>query len=201
MPPVAGCVTVWVAGWPAASVTRVTGTAQRPPRALGLSGPVCTGQKRDSCRLGWPLRDVSVLDQGRLGITAVLEEAALHQAVGDATVMNAQLGQLAAFGEGLPQVTIQVLPFSSGAHPASGAGPLEALELADATSPGVVHPASRPSALAWTTRQPALPWPGRQRRRQDEHRNARAGCPGTLVAFPSGEVSEAPAVRRAAASR
>jgi len=83
------------------------------------------------------IRQQAILDQGRLDVTVVLGEAALHQAVGGATVMRGQLGQLGAFGEDHPQVTIQVLPFSRGAHPASGTGPLAALELA--TSLGVVH--------------------------------------------------------------
>jgi hypothetical protein len=81
-----------------------------------------------------PIRQQAILDQGRLDVTIVLGEAALHQAVGGATVMRGQLG---AFGEDHPQVTIQVLPFSRGAHPASGTGPLAALELA--TPLGVVH--------------------------------------------------------------
>jgi hypothetical protein len=43
--------------------------------------------------------------------------------------MTAQLEQLAAFAEDLPQVTVQVLPFSRGAHAASGSGPLAVLQL------------------------------------------------------------------------
>ena len=42
--------------------------------------------------------------------------------------MTAQLEQLAAFAEDLPQVTVQVLPFSRGAHAAS-LGPLAVLQL------------------------------------------------------------------------
>jgi transcriptional regulator with XRE-family HTH domain len=85
------------------------------------------------------IRQQAVLDQGRLEITAVLGEAALRQQVGDAEAMNAQLDQLAAFAEDLPQVTVQVLPFSHGAHAAIGAGPLAVLELAGSQSLGVVH--------------------------------------------------------------
>ena len=85
------------------------------------------------------IRQQAVLDQGRLEITAVLGEAALRQQVGATEAMNAQLDQLAAFAEDLPQVTVQVLPFSHGAHAASGAGPLAVLELAGSQSLGVVH--------------------------------------------------------------
>ena len=38
-----------------------------------------------------------------------------------------------------PQITIQVLPFASGAHPAGASGPLSILRFADAPSLGVVH--------------------------------------------------------------
>jgi transcriptional regulator with XRE-family HTH domain len=67
------------------------------------------------------IRQQSVLGQGRLEVTAVLGEAALCQAVGGATVMGSQLRQLAVSGEDLPQVTVLVLPYSRGAHAASGA--------------------------------------------------------------------------------
>jgi transcriptional regulator with XRE-family HTH domain len=109
--------------------------------ALGLAsadpGLPAVGQHRVAQAV--MIRQQAIFDQGRLEITAVVGEAALRQAVGGAAVMRTQLGQLAAFGEDHPQVTIQVLPFSRGAHPASGAGPLAALELAGAPSLGVVH--------------------------------------------------------------
>jgi transcriptional regulator with XRE-family HTH domain len=49
-------------------------------------------------------------------LTAVLDEAVLHRAVGGARVMAAQLEYLAESAD-LPSVTIQVIPFSVGAHP------------------------------------------------------------------------------------
>jgi transcriptional regulator with XRE-family HTH domain len=85
------------------------------------------------------IRQQAVLDQGRLEITAVLGEAALYQQVGGAAVMGSQLGQLAAFAEDLPQVTVQVLPVSRGAHAASGSGPAAVLELGGNLGLGVVH--------------------------------------------------------------
>jgi transcriptional regulator with XRE-family HTH domain len=105
------------------------------------------------------IRQQAILDQGRLDITAVLGEAALRQAVGGAAVMRAQLGQL-AFGEDHPQVTIQVVPFSRGARPASGAGPLAALELAGARPWAWSTSAACPAASTWRTRQPSPATPG-----------------------------------------
>jgi transcriptional regulator with XRE-family HTH domain len=49
--------------------------------------------------------------------TAVLDEAALHRVTGGPKVMRAQLERLIEAAR-LPNVTIQVLPFAVGAHPA-----------------------------------------------------------------------------------
>jgi transcriptional regulator with XRE-family HTH domain len=53
----------------------------------------------------------------RLRLSAVLDEAVLHRVVGGPDVMRAQLDHLME-SAGLPYVTIQVIPFSRGAHPA-----------------------------------------------------------------------------------
>ncbi|MGW2326136.1 helix-turn-helix domain-containing protein [Streptomyces sp. NPDC001700] len=57
----------------------------------------------------------SVLREGRrpLRLHAVLDEAVLRRGVGDAEVMRAQLRQLAELAA-LPQVRLQVLPFTAG---------------------------------------------------------------------------------------
>lgn len=52
-------------------------------------------------------------------LVAVLGEAALHNEIGGPQVLKTQLEHLLAVGK-LPNVTIQVLPFTAGAHPASG---------------------------------------------------------------------------------
>ncbi|MFJ8794290.1 helix-turn-helix domain-containing protein [Streptomyces sp. NPDC102462] len=52
---------------------------------------------------------------GQLVFWMVLSEAALHQEIGDAETMRGQLAHLASF-EHNPQINIQVLPFSAGAH-------------------------------------------------------------------------------------
>jgi hypothetical protein len=48
---------------------------------------------------------------------AVLNEAVIRRALGGSQVMSAQLAHIAAIAE-LPTVTVQVLPFSAGVHPA-----------------------------------------------------------------------------------
>jgi transcriptional regulator with XRE-family HTH domain len=49
---------------------------------------------------------------------AIVDEAVLHRVVGGPAVMAAQLEWIIKIGADLPNVTIQVLPFSAGAHPA-----------------------------------------------------------------------------------
>ena len=56
--------------------------------------------------------------------------------------MRAQLGHLAAVSEGSRGLTIQVLPFASGAHAAAGTGPAVVLRFSQAPSLGVVQLAS-----------------------------------------------------------
>jgi transcriptional regulator with XRE-family HTH domain len=107
--------------------------------SLASADPGLPAGSRDRAAEAVMLRQQGVLGRGGLEVTVVLGQAALCQAAGGAAVMGAQLGQLAAFGEDLPGVTVQVLPFSCGAHAASGAGPVTVLELAGSPSLGVVH--------------------------------------------------------------
>lgn len=51
-----------------------------------------------------------------LRLWAIVDEAALHRPVGGRDVMKAQLGRLAE-AVGLPQVTVQALPYDVGGHP------------------------------------------------------------------------------------
>jgi transcriptional regulator with XRE-family HTH domain len=66
---------------------------------------------------------------------AVLDEAVLHRVVGGPRVMEAQLDRLVA-AAGLPNVTLQVIPFTVGAHPGLESN-FNILELPGPT-PGVV---------------------------------------------------------------
>jgi transcriptional regulator with XRE-family HTH domain len=54
-------------------------------------------------------------------IRLLLDEAVLHRSVGGPKVMEAQIAHLIEMSK-LPQVTLQVVPFSVGAHPAVGFG-------------------------------------------------------------------------------
>jgi transcriptional regulator with XRE-family HTH domain len=84
-------------------------------------------------------RQQLILKERRPELAVVIGEAALHQVVGGTEVMRAQLTHLAEMSDTHPQITIQVLPFTGGAHPASGSGPLSILRFADAPSLGIVH--------------------------------------------------------------
>ena len=69
------------------------------------------------------------------GFAVVLDEAALHRMVGGRRVMAAQLAKILDISA-LPNVTVQILPFALGAHPALESN-FTILRLPDPT-PGVV---------------------------------------------------------------
>jgi transcriptional regulator with XRE-family HTH domain len=75
---------------------------------------------------------------GARRISVVLGEGALRQQVGGPAVMAGQLRHLARLAAGIPAVTIQVLPFSAGAHAAAGGGSLTILRFPGAPGLGVV---------------------------------------------------------------
>jgi hypothetical protein len=76
---------------------------------------------------------------------AVVDEAALRRPVGGPGVMRAQLERLLAAAE-LPRVTLQVLPFGAGAHPAM-VGAFTVLRFEDRELPDVVYVEHLTSAL------------------------------------------------------
>ncbi len=71
-----------------------------------------------------------------LDLWVILDEAALIRLVGDATLMRVQLDKLVEMAE-RPNVTLQVLPFSTGAH-AGMDGTFAILEYDDEVDPDVV---------------------------------------------------------------
>jgi transcriptional regulator with XRE-family HTH domain len=75
----------------------------------------------------------------RPAVHLVIGQAALHQEVGSPAVMEEQLRQLARAAADSGRVTVQVLPFESGAHAAAGDGSLEILEFTGVEGLGVVH--------------------------------------------------------------
>jgi transcriptional regulator with XRE-family HTH domain len=68
---------------------------------------------------------------------AVLNEAVIRRAVGGAQVMREQLSRIAEMAA-LPHVTVQVLPFSAGAHPAME-GAFRILGFPEPVDPDVVY--------------------------------------------------------------
>jgi transcriptional regulator with XRE-family HTH domain len=76
-------------------------------------------------------------DANPLRCWAVLDEAVLRRAAGGPHVMTAQLEHLVEAAR-RPNVTLQVLPFSRGAHPGSGSG-FTILSFPWPTDPGVVY--------------------------------------------------------------
>jgi transcriptional regulator with XRE-family HTH domain len=72
-----------------------------------------------------------------LKLHALIDEVALRRMIGGPTVMSAQLDHLLTVGA-LPNVTIQVIPFSQGAYgPLSG--PMILLSFADPDGPGLAY--------------------------------------------------------------
>jgi transcriptional regulator with XRE-family HTH domain len=76
---------------------------------------------------------------------AVIDEAVLHRAVGGPEVMGEQLARLREVAE-LPHVTIQVVPFATGAHPGME-GPFLILGFPEQADPDVVYVDSTPTGL------------------------------------------------------
>jgi len=76
-------------------------------------------------------------DERPLRLWAVIDEAALHRVVGNRQVMVEQLEHLVEQSH-LPHVTVQVLPFDTGAHPGIS-GQYSILEFPDASDSSVVY--------------------------------------------------------------
>jgi hypothetical protein len=68
---------------------------------------------------------------------AVIDESALRRPVGGRDVMRAQLRHLVEVAD-LPRVTLQVMPFSQGGHPAAG-GSFTILRFAEPDLPDIVY--------------------------------------------------------------
>ncbi|MBH0779182.1 helix-turn-helix domain-containing protein [Nocardia bovistercoris] len=84
-------------------------------------------------------------------VWVVLDEAALHRPVGGRRVQRDQMRHLITLGE-LPNVTIQVLPYSAGEHAAAGSA-FSILRFAEPELPDVVYLEHLTSALYLDRRQ------------------------------------------------
>ncbi|MGD0246491.1 MAG: DUF5753 domain-containing protein [Streptosporangiaceae bacterium] len=72
-------------------------------------------------------------------LIVIIAEGALHQQVGGAGIMRGQLTRLAELVGSSPQLTIQVLPFASGAYPDFGVGGLDILAFAGTPDQGIIR--------------------------------------------------------------
>jgi transcriptional regulator with XRE-family HTH domain len=108
-------------------------------RAIAAAEPgYVSDQQREDAVAAKAVRRQAVLSgSGRLSV--VLGEGALHQVVGGADVLAGQISHLARLSREAPAITLQVLPFSAGAHVGAGSGSLAILRFPDAPSLGVVY--------------------------------------------------------------
>ncbi|HZF77174.1 MAG TPA: helix-turn-helix transcriptional regulator [Acetobacteraceae bacterium] len=111
-------------------------------------------------------RQQRLTDDAPLELWAVLAEGVLHQQVGGPAVMRAQLEHMIEVAE-LPNVTLQVLPFSRGAH--SGMfGPYLVLSFPQVASLDLVL-TETPTGNIWMEREPEVAY---YRRLFDDARTA-----------------------------
>jgi transcriptional regulator with XRE-family HTH domain len=80
-------------------------------------------------------------------LAVILGEGALHQAVGGPEILAGQIAHLARLSGESADITIQVLPFSAGAHAAAGAGSLTIMRFAQAPGLGIVHLEALPGGV------------------------------------------------------
>ena len=108
-------------------------------RAVAAAEPsYLTEQQREDAVAAQAARRQAVLSGGRR-VGVVLGEGALHQEVGGSGVLAGQISHLVKLGAEFPAITIQVLPFSAGAHAPAGGGSLVVLRFPDSPSLGVVY--------------------------------------------------------------
>lgn len=81
-------------------------------------------------------RQERLSDLSELQLWAVMSEATLLRPVGDATILREQLNHLVAMAE-QPNITVQVMPFRAGGHPALG--PFVQLSYPEEWHPDVVY--------------------------------------------------------------
>ncbi len=108
-------------------------------RAIAAAEPgYTTDQQREDVVAAKAVRRQGVLS-GKRRFWVILGEGALHQEVGGPGVLARQISHLVQLSDDFPDLTIQVLPFSAGAHAAAGSGSLAILRFPDAPSLGVVY--------------------------------------------------------------
>jgi transcriptional regulator with XRE-family HTH domain len=122
---------------------RVPGLLQTPAyaRALAETDPSLDNDAvRDRAAEAVLARQQAVLSgEDRPEVHLVIGEAALHQQVGSQAVMDEQLAALAQSASDSATVTVQLLPFDSGAHAATVDGSLTVLQFTELPGLGLVH--------------------------------------------------------------
>jgi transcriptional regulator with XRE-family HTH domain len=84
-------------------------------------------------------RQQAITSDHRSELHVIIGEAALRQIVGGTKVMRAQLRCLGRISVACPQISLRVLPFTSGALPSGGSSPMTIIRYADAPSLGVAY--------------------------------------------------------------
>jgi transcriptional regulator with XRE-family HTH domain len=84
-------------------------------------------------------RQAAILRAKEPELNVIITEGALRQQVGGADVMRTQLAWLAGLSASCPRLTLQVLPFASGAHPGFEVGGLTILTFAETSDLGIVR--------------------------------------------------------------
>ena len=84
-------------------------------------------------------RQQAILGKQHPDVHLIIGQAALHQQIGSPEVMSAQLRRLAQAASDSGTVTVQVLPFEAGPHPAAAEGSLSLLQFTGTAGLGLVH--------------------------------------------------------------
>ena len=108
-------------------------------RALAEADPPLTDDARDEVVEATLARQKKVLGERKPDIHVVIGEAALRQEVSGPEVMEGQFGLLAGVSGDSGVISLQILPFSSGAHAGVGVGSLAILQFLEVPGLGVVH--------------------------------------------------------------
>ncbi|MGH3388823.1 MAG: helix-turn-helix domain-containing protein, partial [Actinomadura sp.] len=108
-------------------------------RAVIVGGPAELAEDQIEQRVEVRAKRQELLtrEQDALRLWAVLDEAALHRQVGGPDVMRAQLEHLLALSK-LAKVTLQIVPFSAGAH-AGVSGGFSILQFPEASDSDAVY--------------------------------------------------------------
>ncbi|MFI7153838.1 helix-turn-helix domain-containing protein [Nonomuraea sp. NPDC050022] len=117
----------------------VPGLLQTARYARAVIGAGLRGASEDEVesRVAVRLARQSLLREGRLHLSAIVDEAAIRRLVGDRSVMEEQIDHIAEMSK-LANVSFQVIPYSAGAHPGM-TGSFSILEFPPETDADVVY--------------------------------------------------------------